>query len=146
SRSDCTEHKQLAGRNIWMPVRCRVEQYTFRELRDEETMTAHVFESPLYVNEFSVIEFDLQPWPDNRFELKYTTPGTWVNDGTFPEVNGDRGVIYSIPANPDQLEQVVEAAREKYQGNVNPSKWSRGKLLFGAINVALLVGLVIFVL
>jgi hypothetical protein len=56
-------------------------------------MIPRTFESPLYVNHFKVSEFDVRPWPDGRFELKYTTPGTEVNDATLPGVTGKDGAI-----------------------------------------------------
>jgi hypothetical protein len=139
TRSDCTEHEQLAGRNVWLPRRCRVEQYTFVGLGDQ------VFGAPLFVNQFLVRAFDLQPWPDDRFELKYTTPGTRVNDRTFPEVEGTRGVTYEIPANPERLDEVIQAARANYQSQANAEQRSSTlKALFLVVNGALVVSLVAY--
>jgi hypothetical protein len=113
-RSDCSQFEQLADRGIWLPRRCRLEEYTFEGVRDEETKIPIVFEAPLYVCEFLVKDFDLQPWPYERFELKYQEPGTRINDGTFPGVNSRNGVSYTIPADSQRLESVIDAAKARY--------------------------------
>ncbi|HTU94142.1 MAG TPA: hypothetical protein VMF69_28950 [Gemmataceae bacterium] len=147
TRSDCTDHEHLSGRDVWMPRRCRVEQYTFAKLRDEETLIPYVFDSPLYVNYFQVSAFDVKPWPYERFELKYTAPGTWVNDGTFPEVKGKTGIFYQIPANPQQLDEEVATARARYQRVMNSEKWSPWlRWLIIVANGALLAALVVYIL
>ena len=146
-RSDCTQHEQLASRNIWLPRRCRVEKYTVAEIRDEETLIPQTFESPLYVCHFQVKDFDLQPWPYERFELKYTAPGTSINDGTLPGVNRRNGVAYKIPANPQQLDAVIEAAKARYSerddaaGQRSPTIKT---ILLILNSVVLLVGLVVY--
>ncbi len=108
-RFNCSEHEQLKGRIVWLPRRCRMEEYTCADTKGQ------VFASPCFVTQFEVSAFDLTPWPYERFELKYTTPGTSVHDKTFPEVKGDIGVTYEIPANPQQLDEVIAVAREKYE-------------------------------
>lgn len=123
-RSDCTEHEQLTGRVIWMPRLCRVEEYTFEGLRDEESLIPYDFGSPLFVTNFQVSAFDVKPWPYDRFELKYTAPGTQVNDATFPETKGKDGIFYKVPANPQDLDQVIAAHRAKAQARVNAEKRS----------------------
>jgi hypothetical protein len=140
-RSDCTDHEHLTGRTVWLPRRCRMEVYCIGEMLDEETMMPRAFGSPLYVNHFEVSKLDLQPWPDERFELNYTMPGTQVNDGTLPEVKGRSGVRYTIPANSNELDTVVEEARRKYQRSVDAGRWSPTvRLMFLIFNVLLLVG------
>ena len=129
TRFDCTEHEQVNGRNVWLPRRCRMEEYTVSRIKDQ------VFASPYFVTQFKVRAFDLKPWPYERFELKYTTPGTHIGDKTFPEVNGDEGVTYKIPANPQQLDEVIAAAREKYAMQASAEERSRRlKTLFLVIN------------
>jgi hypothetical protein len=137
-RSDCTEHEQMHGRDVWMPRRCQIGYYTFGALRDQ------VFGSPLYAAQYRVRAFDFKPWPDDRFELKYTTPGARVNDGTFPEVEGKSGVLYTMPANPQQLDEVIATARATYQARANAESRSYHlKVLFLVVNGVLVVGLLI---
>jgi hypothetical protein len=139
-RCDCTEPEQLTGRNVWLPRRCREENYAFEELPNE------VFKSPLFIRHFDATEFDLKPWPYERFELNYTKPGTHVNDATFPEVKGISGVNYKVPATPKQLDQTIEAARQKYQSQRDTETWSSVlQWLFLSLNVVLLAGLAVFV-
>jgi hypothetical protein len=147
TRADCTEHEQLTGRVVWMPRQCRVEAYTctVSGLQDEETLIPYVFGSPLYVTQFRVSAFDVKPWPDDRFELKYTAPGTSVQDATFPEVEGTNGVSYEVPANPEQLGAVIETARAQYRARATAEKRSGTlKVLFLTVNGALVVGLVAY--
>lgn len=115
-RSDCTEHEQLEGRVVWLPRRCRLEKYTFVGLPNQ------VFESPLFVNLLRVSALDLKPWPYDRFELNYTKPGTEVNDATFSEAEGRNGIHYQMPANPQQLDEVIAAARAQHQARGNAGK------------------------
>lgn len=139
-RCDCTEHEQLTGRKVWLPRRCREEKYVFDNLPNQ------VFTSPLFIRDFDVTEFDLKPWPDERFELNYTKPGTYVDDATFPEVKGTSGVRYTVPATPKQLDEVIDAARKNYQSHGGTEKWSSVlRWLFLSVNVALLIGLAVFV-
>lgn len=137
TRSDCSEYEQLNSRKVWLPRRCRVEEYTFSGMNDR------VFASPYFVTKFKVSAFDLKPWPYERFELKYTTPGTAVSDQTFPEVEGENGVTYKIPANPQQLDEVIADARTRYAMQASAEERSRKlKTLFLILNG---VGLAAFV-
>jgi hypothetical protein len=144
TRSDCTEHERLAGRALWAPRLCRVEAYTGRPPGppDEETSESQLFGSPLYVTQYRVTEFDVKPWPEERFELKYTAPGTSVNDATFPEAEGKAGVTYEVPANPGQLGEVIDQARAQYQARATAAKRSGTlKVLFLVANGVLVAGL-----
>jgi hypothetical protein len=140
ARADCTEHEPLEGRGIWMPRRGRVEYYTYSDLRDEATSLPHVFESPLYSSTFRVTAFDLQPWPEDRFALNYTAPGTFVNDATLPGVKGKDGVFYEIPAIPGQLDQVIEGARARYLSRADTGKWPSSVRAILVANGVLLAG------
>lgn len=138
-RYDCTEHEQLQGRTVWLPRLGRMEEYTFVGLPDQ------VFESPLFVNQFQALTFDLKPWPEERFELKYSTPGTRINDATFPEVEGKNGIHYTMPANFQQLDEVVAAARAKYHSRANAKKgFPRLRILVLILNGVVLVSVVVY--
>jgi len=148
TRSDCSQYEQLAGRGIWLPRRCRLEEYTFEEVRDKETLIPIVFEAPLYVCEFLVKDFDLQPWPYERFELKYQEPGTRIKDGTFPGVNSRNGVAYTIPADPQRLEAVVGEAKARYfkRDEATEERNIRIQTLFLVINGVVLSILVFYLI
>ncbi len=143
--SDCTEFEQLRGRPLWMPRLCRVEEYTVAETQRKEISIPAIFSSPLYVNLMRVNAFDTQPWPDDRFRLKYATPGVYVNDASFPEITGKDGIFYQIPANPQRLDEVIAVRRAFYQAWRNAEKKSRPlRVLLLVLNGVALAGLGVY--
>lgn len=135
TRSDCTDFEQLPGRQVWMPRQCRVEEYALTAALDEGNMVLDVFPSPLYVTTIQVNTFDVQPWPDDRFQLKNTTPGGYVNDASFPEMTGKDGVFYQVPANPQRLDEVIAVRHAFYRAWTNAEKRSRPlRVLFLVLN------------
>jgi hypothetical protein len=144
-RSNCTEFEQLSGRLLWMPRLCRVEEYTVAATQDKENSIPAIFSSPLYVKLLRVNAFGAQPWPDDRFQLKYTTPGAYVNDASFPETSGKDGVFYQIPANPQRLDEVIAVRRAFYQAWRSAGKKSRPlRVLFLVLNSLGLAGVGIY--
>ena len=102
--------------------------------------------SPLFVNEFKVSALDLKPWSDDRFALNYATPGTFVNDGTLPGVQGKTGVVYQIPADPGRLDDAVQEAQAKYQmrlSKVNNRRLRTSTLLI-VLNAVILLGVLVY--
>ena len=57
-------------------------------------------------------KIDKRPVPVDRFSLRSSVPGTWVADSTLPQAKQmPRGVLrYVVPANPDHLDAVIQAA------------------------------------
>lgn len=145
SRSDCNEHEQLAGRRLWLPRLCRVQEYTYENLYDEETVP-YVFPSALYINEFKVADFDVTPWPDERFMLRYSTSGTRINDATVPGTTGQHGISYRIPADPKQLDAVIAAAQAQYRARLQATRWAPSiKMLFLVLNGAVVIGVAAYI-
>lgn len=145
TRFDCSDFEQLNGRLLWMPRRCRVEMYTFEEGPSAENLISNIFTSPLYVRILRTNAFELQPWPDDRFQLKYTTPGVYVNDASFPEITGKDGVFYQIPANPQRLNEVIAVQRALYHAWMKAEKKTRPlRVLFLVLNGVGLAGLAIY--
>src|SRR5579884_566547 len=143
SRSDCTQFEQLGG--LWIPRLCRVEEYTVAGTQGKEKPISKDFSSPLYVKCLRVNAFDTQPWPEDRFQLKYTTPGAYVNDASFPEISGRDGIFYQIPANPQRLDEVIAVRRAFYQAWMNAEKKSRPlRMLFLVLNGVALAGLGVY--
>lgn len=146
SRSDCSEHEQLGGRPLWLPRLCRVQEYTYESLYDEETAVPYVFPSPLYINEFKVTDFDVTPWPDDRFMLRYSRPGTRINDATVPGTTGQHGISYRIPADPKQLEDVIAAAQAQYGAQLQATRWAPSiKTLFLVLNGAVVISVAAYI-
>jgi hypothetical protein len=134
-RFDCTEFEQLSGRLLWMPHLCRVTEYVLERVQDEKNSISDIFTSPLYVKVIRVNALDVQPWPDDRFQLKCLTPGVYVNDASFPETTGKDGVFYQIPANPQRLDEVIALRRAFYQAWRKAEKKSRPlRVLFLVLN------------
>ena len=102
-------------------------------------MIPKAFPSPLSVYQFLVKDFDLQPWPYERFQLNYTTVGTAINDGTLPGVKGRNGVGYQIPANPEQLDAVIDAAKKQYGGTAHTRTQSSTFKVFLFVNAGLII-------
>jgi hypothetical protein len=143
TRCDCSEFEQLRGRLVWMPRLCRVEEYALAAAtQDGYNLILDVSPSPLYVTKIQVNAFDVEPWPDDRFQLKNTTPGGYVNDASFPEMTGKDGVFYQVPANPERLDEVVAVRRAFYQAWRNAERRSRPlRVLFLILNGVALVSI-----
>jgi hypothetical protein len=143
--SDCTEFEQLSGRLLWLPRLCRVEEYTSERTQKDGRSIYEVFTSPLYVRRIRVNAFDAQPWPHDRFQLKYVTPGIYVNDASFPEIKGKDGIFYQIPANPQRLDEVIAVRRAFYQAWLSAEKKSRPlRVLFLVLNGVGLAGIAVY--
>lgn len=135
TRSDCMRFEQVNGQPLWLPRLCRVEEHNFAGVPNTEKMGIDVSTPFLYVKKIQVNALDTTPWPDDRFRLKYTTPGVYVNDASFPEMKGKDGVFYQMPANPHRLVEVIAARRALYQGWTNAEKRSRPlRVLFLVLN------------
>jgi hypothetical protein len=124
-RSDCIDFEQLTGRLLWLPRQCQVEEYTFAAMPDEENGIPSSFSSPLCVRRIRVDAFDFQAWPEDRFQLKNTTPGGYVNDASFPEMKGKDGAFYQVPANPELLDEVSAVRRAFYHAWQSVDKRAR---------------------
>jgi hypothetical protein len=72
-----------------------------------------VTKQPLLNEIFSVNEISTQAIDKNQFCLRenYRVPGTNVSDFTLGEGSNGYGVQYEIPANPEDLDRVIETAR-----------------------------------
>lgn len=131
TRCECTDFEQLSGRQVWMPRRCRVEAYASP--------------SPSHVTRIQVNVLDVQPWPDDRFQLAYTTPGIYVNDASFSETTRKDGIFYQIPANPQRLDEVIAVRRALHQAWMNAEKKTRPlRVLFLVLNGVGLAGLAVY--
>jgi hypothetical protein len=145
TRSDCADFEQLSDWLLWMPRLCRVEEYTVAGTENKENSIPAIFSSPLYVKRVQVNAFDSQPWPDDRFQLNYTTPGVYVNDASFSDISAKDGIFYQIPANPQRLDEVIAVRRAFYQAWRSAEKISRPlRVLFLVLNGVGLAGLGVY--
>jgi hypothetical protein len=135
TRCDCTEFVQLMGRSLWIPRLCQVEEYALRREPNEEKASPNIFTSSLCVKKIRVTAIDDQPWPEDRFQLKSTTPGTYVNDASFPEMKLKDGVFYQVPANPHRLDEVIAVRQTFHQAWLSVNRRARPlRALFLVLN------------
>jgi|GEM_PF-2776573 len=147
TRSDCTGFEQLSGWSVWLPRLCRVAVHTWAGVQEERKSIFNIFASPLYIKNIRVNAFDVKLWPDDRFQLKPTMPGVYVNDASFPEIKGMDGVFYQVPADPQRLNEVIAVRRALYQGWRGADKRSRPlRALFLVLNGMGLVSLAVYVI
>lgn len=65
--------------------------------------------------------------------IKYEAPGTFVADHTLPEAKNGHGILYRVPADPNDLEATIRAAID---GGYAPQRSSRlGYLVVGNLLV-----------
>lgn len=105
---ECRDFVRLAEGSTWIPQACRVDYYTHAVLKDADRF----FDTPLYTDVFTVLEVSKAAIPDERFVLNYDhVPGSLVMDDSLPGAGHlDRGVLYRVPASPDQLEPAITTA------------------------------------
>jgi hypothetical protein len=144
TRTDCSEFAQLTGRLPWLPLQCQVEEYTFAGAPSGENKISSSFTAPLCVKKIRVTAFDVQPWSDDRFQLKNTTPGGYVNDASFPEMKDKGGIFYQVPANPELLDEVTAVRRAFYHAWLSVDKRARPlRVVFLVLNG---VGLAVYLI
>ena len=108
-QSDCTEHQELPGHEIWLARNCLTNYYV-----SESPIPGTVFDSPVQTLVREVSEFGTKPISDEQFTLRsrYTTAGTFITDNRLPENKKNKGsVTYRLPANSADLDRVIEEAR-----------------------------------
>src|SRR5205814_905646 len=101
------------------PQKCLIRSYVA-----DGKYPGEVFNTPLITDVLKVSEYATKPVPEELFTLKYTTPGTNVTDKSLPEASGQPGgVTYKIPANPQDLDRVIEEARAMAQASAGRERW-----------------------
>jgi hypothetical protein len=117
---DCTGAERLEGHQIWLPRKWVTDFYSWRNYPGE------FFDKPFVSEVQEVQEFSTKPVADERFELKYTEPGTVVGDHTLPESKLGAGEVhYQIPANPEDLDRAIEEARALRRAQAEGATWAK---------------------
>jgi hypothetical protein len=98
------QFEQISGKKIYLPRKCVVSHYSYA------TVPELISELPLFTDEYLLVEVSTKRIVDKQFDLrtKYSLPGTRIGDRTLKDT--DAGVQYIIPANPADLDRVIEAA------------------------------------
>jgi hypothetical protein len=107
--SNLTNYTKLSDYDIWLATTSFTDYYT-----SEGSHPGEIFESPFVTHVIEFSKYSTTPVPDGQFTLNYTSPGTYVTDKTLPEAKAlpSGAVRYRVPANPEDLNRVIEEARK----------------------------------
>jgi hypothetical protein len=105
-----------------------------------------VFDKPFRTFVMDVSEYSTTRVLDAQFKLNYTTPGTEVTDSTLPEAKLGKGpVSYTVPANLDDLDRVIDEARARTQSSADETRRNvRFKIVLLVVNGVGLAGLLVY--
>ncbi|MDR1480236.1 MAG: hypothetical protein LBJ00_14970 [Planctomycetaceae bacterium] len=83
---------------------------SLRFLNKSITIPDIISDTPLFTDQYELVEISTKKINDKQFNLKekYSNPGTHIGDRTLNDT--ENGVQYVIPANPADLDRVIEAA------------------------------------
>ena len=131
---DNSNFAKLHNIDVWLPRRCEEEHYTWPTIPDQ------ICDEPLIGVTYVVSEVSGDHVSEDRFALRYVEPGTVVSDGTLPGAESHpRGrITYTVPANPKDLDRVIEAAVAG-KPFVPSMRWSAVRLAFVGANVVAVV-------
>jgi hypothetical protein len=98
------DFRLLPSKKIYIHHRSTIQHYTY------STINNTILTSPLFTEDIFLTEVSTHKINKKQFDLrnKFSSPGTLVGDRVLQ--NTDEGVIYVIPANPADLDRVIEAA------------------------------------
>jgi len=128
------EFQRLQDRPVWLPRRCRIEEYTRSSARGE------VAAKPVAIDTLTVTKLEQQPVGDDQFILHFE-PGMVAFDGLVPEAkNSPTGYAgYLVPARKEELQEAVRQGIARRPGGTWRWNWFLG-LNLGMLGL-LLVGL-----
>jgi hypothetical protein len=101
---DNEQFEKISGKEVFIPRKTTVQYYTGEVNSDNISLI------PLFTEEFLLTEISTKKIDDKQFDLrtKYIASGTHIGDRTLKD--SDTGVQYIVPANPADLDRVIEAA------------------------------------
>ena len=122
---------KVPGTEVYLPKRSVVEYYTW------VTIPTEVTSQPLLQETFTVENVDTRPIDNRQFCLReaYEKPGTQIADYKLGKGPHGFGVQYRIPANPEDLDRVIEAATS--QDPYHPVKGRRFVLALALTSIPL---------
>ena len=96
--------EKLPGKSVFVPRKTVVEHFT------NENPNAEICDTVLFRETFELLDAAIKKINEGQFNLQnsYTIPGTHVADRVLLE--GPVGLQYTMPANPADLDRVIEAA------------------------------------
>ncbi|MDR2642741.1 MAG: hypothetical protein LBC74_08095 [Planctomycetaceae bacterium] len=95
---------QVEKKRVFLPQDIKVIYYSF------VTIPGVISDTPLFFENYRLIEVSTDKINKQQFDLrkKYSNPGTHVGDRTLKDT--PEGVQYVVPANPADLDRVIESA------------------------------------
>ncbi|MDR1385376.1 MAG: hypothetical protein LBJ67_16235 [Planctomycetaceae bacterium] len=95
---------EVKGKSLYLPRNTHVYYYTFGSMGDEISSTI------LFKEIYDLKNYSLNKIKQNQFDLRlvYLTPGTRIADFSLKDT--EFGLQYDVPANPADLDRVIESA------------------------------------
>jgi hypothetical protein len=98
------DFRKLHGKKIYLPYRSTIQHYTYSTLNDT------IFSLPLFTEKITLSKLSTKKIAKNQFDLrkKFSDSGTLISDRVIRDT--EEGLVYTMPANPADLDRVIEAA------------------------------------
>lgn len=121
----------------WLPMKCQASYYQYKSLPKTPSKTVIMEEN------YRVESCSLADIPDSDFTLGYLRPGMIVGDATLPGATKTKSgfISYTVPANPADLDRVIERSVGQ-QAPVGQGPTLSRTLLIG-VNALLVVAIVL---
>ncbi|MCL2004612.1 MAG: hypothetical protein FWG73_00450 [Planctomycetaceae bacterium] len=132
---------QIPGKTAYLPNKCIQKCFTLN------TIPGIYSGEPLFEEQYRLTHISTERIDKRQFALqsKYSSPGTMVGNHILSEDGETKGLQYIVPANPADLDRVIEAARTG--GNFVPTPiTSTAAIVFRWLLVAAGIVLVVYVL
>jgi hypothetical protein len=96
---------QVPDKGVYLPKKCTQKCFTFM------TIPGIFSGTPLFEEQYRLVDISTKKINEAQFDLqrKYDNPGTMVGNHVLSK-DSPHGVQYTVPANPADLDRVIEAA------------------------------------
>jgi hypothetical protein len=111
-----TDFQQFAKTKAWLPRKCIVE---FDQIDGNPPVPATPADRPFFTERYTVTQCTPDPLPDGELtaalDKLYNVPRAHISDATIPGAESHKGgqVNYTVPANPADLDRVIEKAKNR---------------------------------
>ena len=129
-----TKFERLGKTGAWLPTFCRMECYTW------DTAPQLISPTPLVFEDVIVSNLNVARHPDSYFVIDWKKPGNLVGDSRVPDAETlkEGYVSYRVPANLDQLDEVIAGAVNEEGGVRGANSLSRWFLWGNVIFIVVL--------
>jgi hypothetical protein len=138
AKSECSDLVMIPGCRLYLPTKIVVELHTFGGL------TQPTPENKVLVKEvYKADQASHEDIPESRFSLyeKYTQPGNVFIDRSTPgsEKSPKGKLVYTVPANPSNLDDSIARALNKAKAGGSPSWRTTAIILFNVLLLLVIV-------